>query len=660
MPRARLRLVASLASVWTLGVILAFQGWNSRYMDFDDINFIDAAARLLSEGTLPDRGDVSSYGGWATPGTAWLMLPGMLVFDDPRLYESIGSAALYFGTLLGVFLLARMCFGQRCGYLALVLYGLSRNGLFTAGSLYAIGHPFFYVWMVYLCIQWVQRRDAYSLAAALLMWAAGMYVDMVLAPAIFIVPVLWILYHPPIRLTPLALAAVTSLIIWSPYLRFETARDFADIKAVVMRRAVRPVDYKASWCEPTRVVYSLSDPTGLASGERRRAAALTTSARGEDSVRTSLAARVRARLIALRDGLTFNFDQMAWTPMAALPLAGLAFATVGFVALQTWIRSRGAVNPHVRHTWISRGGWALIIASLLVNEAALARLLSTTGALVRSTILNIRILQMVLFVAGAAVLLARTRITTAVQQLIVRERMQHEPPRRLDNRHLFALCVLVAWCALLAVVEPGYAVRYFWLWPLEMILVVAAVTYIPERLGWPRAIGSAAQGALIVALLTHPWVVAPVTEWMRTGWSGPRADDIRALDYIAADVRADGQSVAAVGYHTYFAEFMATTNIVDPRYKVGGEYDLFLKHRYGIANSDRCAEGFSPRDDYRIVQRRPLWPGPDTVPVSLGPMGGELKAIHLWDYFDVSPDPLFHMVQRFGDYSVFKRIPDQY
>ena len=121
-------------------------------------------------------------------------------------------------------------------------------------------------------------------------------------------------------------------------------------------------------------------------------------------------------------------------------------------------------------------------------------------------------------------------------------------------------------------------------------------------------------------------------------YAGPRADDIRALDYIAADVRAQGRSEAAVGYHTYFAEFMAAINIVDPRYKVGGEYDLFLKHRYGIANSDRCAEGFSPRDDYRIVQRPPLLPEPDGVTVSLGAIGGELKAIHLGDYFDVSPD----------------------
>ncbi len=80
------------------------------------------------------------------------MVPGMLFFDDPRLYESVGSAGLYFGTLIGVFLLARTCFGLRCAYLSVLLYGLSRNGLFFAGSLWSIGHPFFYVWMIYFCL----------------------------------------------------------------------------------------------------------------------------------------------------------------------------------------------------------------------------------------------------------------------------------------------------------------------------------------------------------------------------------------------------------------------------------------------------------------------------------------------------------------------------
>src|SRR5688572_7372999 len=164
--------------VSAIGISLGLQGWNSRGLNFDLINFIEGAHDLLSKGTLPDRGDVSSYGSFSTPGTAWLMLPGVLVFADPRLFELVGSASLYFGTLLGLFLLARMCFGVWCASLSVLLYGLSKIALFYAGSLWSIGHPFFYVWMVYLCIQWIRRENSSYLAAAVIMLSLGMYVDL--------------------------------------------------------------------------------------------------------------------------------------------------------------------------------------------------------------------------------------------------------------------------------------------------------------------------------------------------------------------------------------------------------------------------------------------------------------------------------------------------
>jgi hypothetical protein len=47
-------------------------------------------------------------------------------------------------------------------------------------------------------------------------------------------------------------------------------------------------------------------------------------------------------------------------------------------------------------------------------------------------------------------------------------------------------------------------------------------------------------------------------------------------------------------------------NVVDHRYKVGADLDLFFKYRYGIVNTSRCAEGVSSQDRYRIQQGRVL------------------------------------------------------
>src|SRR5207244_8404193 len=86
----------------------------------------------------------------------------------------------------------------RTAYLAVVLYGLSGLGLFSAGSLWPIGHPSFYVWMAYFAILWVARKDAKYVAAALVVWTVGMYDDMAITPAALVLPALWLIYRPPL------------------------------------------------------------------------------------------------------------------------------------------------------------------------------------------------------------------------------------------------------------------------------------------------------------------------------------------------------------------------------------------------------------------------------------------------------------------------------
>src|SRR5262250_814163 len=152
--------------VTIIGMLLTLQGWKSRPPAFDMLTYFNSAERLLKTGTPARYGDVSSYGSFPPGGTTWLMAPGMLLFHDPRLYEKFGGTLLHLGTLLGVFLLARRSFGMRCAYLSVILYGLSGLGLWFAGSLYPIRHPFFYVWLAHFAVRWVTCRGAKYLAAA--------------------------------------------------------------------------------------------------------------------------------------------------------------------------------------------------------------------------------------------------------------------------------------------------------------------------------------------------------------------------------------------------------------------------------------------------------------------------------------------------------------
>ncbi len=640
--------IVAVSAVTAVGVLLAWQGWNSRLMNFDYINFIDGADRLLKDGVWPDRGDASSYWAFATPGASLLMVPGMLVFDDPRLYESIASVAMYIGTVFGLFLLARQCFGLTCACLSVVVYALSRNGLFYAGSIYPIGHPFFFVWMAYCSLQWVQRNDGRYLGAAMMTWGLGMYVDMVLAPALFLIPAIWLLYRPRVSVAPLALAALVVAAVWFPYLRFEQTRGFADLKSLVTRQSLQPPDYTRSWCAPSLVVQRLGEPTQVA--EVRRVKGVDVEGPGGLA---ALAAFVRLRSFTLMDGMTFNFDQMAWTPLFALPLSLLTVAALAFVGLDT-ASARMATGNWGLLGRLKPVGWTLLALSLLTNEVLIARYLGATGTLAETTITAIRALQMVLAVCGLVLVLGHRRIAAYVRRLGGQLRA-HQDDRRRQSAAVLALALTVSWLVLVMVVEPAAAHRYFWLAPLQLMFLVAAVTYVPQRLRWPSAATRVVQVLLTLLLLTHPWLRAPVEAWAAGGWSGTESTDLQALDFIAGRLRSEGRTEAAVGYHTLMAGFMARLNVVESRYKVGGELDLYLKQRHGVLNSNQCAEGVSPDDEYVIVQDRPAEVPPEPSPASWAPQGGEVKSHTLADYFDVPVDHDFQLAARFGEFQVLQR-----
>ena len=73
------------------------------------------------------------------------------------------------------------------------------------------------------------------------------------------------------------------------------------------------------------------------------------------------------------------------------------------------------------------------------------------------------------------------------------------------------------------------------------------------------------------------------------------------------------------------------------QYKVGAEFDVLFKYQHGIENTDTCAEGVSPRDDYRIVQTRPM--KAEDAPRN---------------YFEIPLENRFKLVREIGVYRIFK------
>jgi len=137
-------------------------------------------------------------------------------------------------------------------------------------------------------------------------------------------------------------------------------------------------------------------------------------------------------------------------------------------------------------------------------------------------------------------------------------------------------------------------------------------------------------------LLGTPSMLLRSEAWLKTGWAGSDSEEIRVVDYVAS--RLKGQNQTAIGYQIFTWGFNATYNAVDPLYKVGADLDLLFKHRYVVSNTNRCAEGVSPDDEFRIVQTRPTLTNP----------AGK-------HYFNISLDRNFILLRQFGAYQVFER-----
>ena len=465
-----------------------------------------------------------------------------------------------------------MFFSLRCALLSVALYGFSELGLYFAGSLWPHGHPFFYVWTLYFAVSWAARRKAIYLAAAIVVCAAGMYVHLEIMPAVLILPVVWILYRPPLQLWPMLTAIIISATIWLPYLRFEYTRDFSDIISQLSRKRNAPADYKTAWCDPGAAMKHLEYTQEITPGSSNLWFTVTKSLQPQNLLPKTLIT-----------GLFGNFKRNLRLPSTAYILFGL-FTTGLFLLNKRAIGStaRQCVS-NAFHRWILSSG-----------REDRALLTPTPGALIP------------LLLIPWAFLLYSSKDYVILQET-----------------------------------------RYWWLWPAQIIVLAALVTDVARRLNTPRSITWIAQAAILAMIVINPLILERIETWTARGWSGGNLYEKQSVDYIAKLIHANNRNNAAIGYNTFFYDWLPGQHALDRRMKVGMEFDLLFRFLHGITNTDTCAEGFSAADEFRVVQTKPS----STLKYPFG----YLDEFDPDAYFYIPPDQNFIIIRRLGPYLVLKR-----
>ena len=603
--------------VGCVSMVLTMQGWKSRIVAFDLVTYVYSADAFIHDVILPQHGDTGSYGSYKPPGTAWLMMPSRLLTVDPRLAQYAGTAILHGIALLAIFLLARRYFGFLAASLAVVIYGISAHGIFLAGSLWPNGRPDFFVLTVLLASQWVIARDARFLAASIGVWAVGMYVDMAIAPAFLIFPALWLYYRPPVRVAPLAVAAVVVLVIWSPYLELQLQRGFADMRSQLLLQQIVPADYASTWCDPTRQlselpVASVNDVTSV-----QASSGLPGPIAGILALAQSLVVKALS-----------NFNETTVVPLGGVLLGiATALSVLLFSAMGARPNAQTPVHPRTSRAKMAWAGAAFILIGVVIHYLPIPGDSAATAMR----------LGVLVAIAGAS-LIAIPWMVTLMDRLGTRLGIQFQSPAQAEARRLLVLSLLIPWIFLVAVAEPGKQERFWWIWPLQVVFLSAfLVNWLPRLAN--RLVAALTLTATLVVVAANPILIPALNSWRETGWAGTNAEQVQVVDYVASDVHADGRKEVAIGYQVFIYPFMATYHITNPVYKVGADFDILFTYRHGISNRDQCAEGVSEDDEYRIVQtaRRDFVSYPR-------------------HYFSREVDAGYQFMREFGLYQVWKRV----
>lgn len=606
--------IISVLVLAVVSMIVAAQGWGGCLPGFDLIPHVLDADKFIEKGVIPSYGCLSSLGSYIPPGTTWLLIPGRLLFSDPRLVAVPGASVLHFLTLAGIYCLGRWCWNRKVGILAVVLFAFSPLALGVVLRYWPCARfPMAAtVWVAYFLCRWAFDKNAVSFGAAIVVLMLGLYVHLEGLLLLGVIPLLWLVYRPPVRLSVVAVALAVVLLVWWPYLRFEGSRDFSDLKSQLGQISL--LYAKSTVLQVNRLAQEHGLPL---LGESNSPAF----APGKMPLRARLvgfADMTAQKCVSVFQSVGSTFKSYGWGDLAALILSLIMLSFLFVVGLPLVRRilpffvknafqlciDTSCSYPRLLHV----AGAALLCLAIVLNEWVLGRLLSSDGHLEAYTMRAIRLFQVVMAFVGLVFLFHKSLI----RWLNLQGRL---PVSRVS---VLAVVLGVPWVAMAVMASPDVPYRFWYFWPLQVVVLVGMVTMagqrsfrcIKLRLSKVASGRSTPNWALLIpvvglmVMLFNPAVIERIRAWQRDGYCG-ETDEVRALQSLVEMIKVDGFKDVKIGYEVPFSPFMAYYHVFDERYKVGLPYDWYLKSAYGITNYETSPSGFSKDDRYRFASARP-------------------------------------------------------
>jgi hypothetical protein len=557
----------------TITLAVHFQGWKNRELvNLDMLPYYSGAADFLKAGTIQEKGELSSYNSYNPPGTFYLMIPGALLTADPRLEELAGTALMLYATLLFLYLAAREIAGRAVAVPAAAIFGLSRLGFI---GLWPVGHPLFIVASLYFLLLWIKRRAAWTFAACLAVLAFGLYVDLAIIPFLFVLPVLWLVYRPPLGGKSLLASALFGLLVWFPYLRYEYQHGFVDIASLLL---LRPVD--TVWeSNPALPVYCYA----AGPGENDEPNDLYLPYVGGPEIQKTVvypeagwknqAAYGLCRIL-LNIDRNFDTDLFLLGPSRILNsilwwVFTAGWMTLGWVVLRSWrLAQRIIQTVAVKRKWIPlalAAGGALLIY-LLASPDLLAHFAADQSISHNILVAVIQFREFMPWIWLAVFL-------GLFLSLFI--------PDRNPDSAIVLVAFSIPWLLLVILGEPGKPERFWYMWPLQILIMVLFLRWAAERLPRANLVYSLSVLALGVALLPFPFYEQRISDGWAHGYAGTDNDQWKVVMFLTGEAKTAGTDSLRVEY--WLADTRSTTGTS------GGEvlrdwFDYLLLHPFGVYN----------------------------------------------------------------------------
>jgi len=568
--------------------LLAFSGWRGRILSPDLIPAANAAIEFVQTGKLPEKSCLSSTCGYDPPGTSWLLLPGVIMFRDTRLFEAPGTLILHGLTIAAFIVIGTVLGASEVGVLAAVFYSVGPRGLFYASSLWPRSNPAFCLWTLAFLLLYLKSRRSCYFGLAILTFGLGLLVFLEMAPMGIAFPLAIVFGPRGRRLAAYAAAGVIVVIaIWTPYLRFERTRNYEDLERLLARRECPVVPVSSyNWCSPTQtpvyvtVTNRLVMPTILSS---------------EVSVPRLRLRRFAGRLIGnVSPSFAINWrGEEAETGFPFLTSLRSVIFVLGLVAVFT--RCPPRLTEHSK--WLTSANLLFIggIVSILIGGALNPRII---GIFTRSGTFY----DLMGTYSHEALWLGL--LLLAIGGLLVVPRRKDAPEQILANPLGYQLLIgtyVVSWM-FWALIGGDYR-YFFWLWPMQALIMAVGIDwYLP--IFCATAIDSRRKWVLVAAaaglIAANGSFASRVSGWVRESWAGKNDPIIASLDQIADERKLGPTRTVRIIYEIAVREFIPTMGALDHMYVPGMEYNLYLREKYGLENEVQCVGVPTPLPDYLI------------------------------------------------------------